>query len=171
MGKEVVYGLDFWCNWTPEPEHRRSSTGMKMARNSHAMNFARPQKTTGKPGYLQAIWPRNRGNVSPAIAESLGRLCVAAEDAFPDALGLLRAWLRPPAQPVSLVRQLHKSGLCDRFPAQALDLLSLVIGEQTEWPPRDLGSCLQAIQSAMPELAGDPRFERLEVFQRQRGLG
>nr|WP_288120021.1 hypothetical protein [Thiomonas sp.] len=48
--------------------------------------------------YLHAIWPKTRDNISPAIAESLGRLCVAAQDAFPEALVLLRAWLQPPAQ-------------------------------------------------------------------------
>lgn len=121
--------------------------------------------------YLHTIWPKNRGNVSPAISESLGRLCITAEDAFPDALELLRAWLQPPAHPEYLVHRLHKAGLCNKFPAQALDFLSLVIGDQTEWPPGNLGACLQAIQTAMPELAGDPRFERLVVFQRQRGLG
>jgi hypothetical protein len=34
--------------------------------------------------YLHAIWPRTRDNISPAIAESLGHLCVAAAEAFPD---------------------------------------------------------------------------------------
>ncbi len=121
--------------------------------------------------YLHAIWPKNRDNVSPAIAESLGRLCVAAEDAFPDALAQLRAWLQPIAHPNYLVHRLHKAGLCRKFPVQALNFLSLVIGEQTEWPPGDLGACLQAIQRAIPALAADLRFERLVVFQRQRGRG
>lgn len=119
--------------------------------------------------YLHAIWPKTRDNVSRAIAESLGRLCVAADDAFPDALALLRAWLQPPAHPDYLVHRLHKAGLCGKFPVQALDFLSLVIGDQTDWPPGDLGACLQAIQTAIPGLAADLRFERLVVFQRQRG--
>jgi hypothetical protein len=121
--------------------------------------------------YLHAIWPKNRDNVSPAIGESLSQLCVASEDAFPDALALLRAWLQPIAHPSDLVHRLHKAGLCGKFPAQALDFLSLVIGEQTEWPPRDLGACLQSIQTAIPGLAADMRFDRLVVFQRQRGRG
>lgn len=33
--------------------------------------------------YLRTIWPKTRDNISPAIAKSLGRLCVAAQDAFP----------------------------------------------------------------------------------------
>ncbi|MGN5486394.1 hypothetical protein ACLJB8_09595, partial [Campylobacter coli] len=59
--------------------------------------------------YLQDIWPRTRDKVSPAIAESLGRLCVAAQDAFPEALTLLRAWLQPPAHPDYLVHRLREA--------------------------------------------------------------
>jgi len=121
--------------------------------------------------YLHAIWPKTRDNISPAIAESLGRLCVAAQDAFPEALALLRAWLQPPAYPDYLVHRLHEAGLCGRFPEQALDFLSLVIGDQTQWPPSDLGACLEAIESAKPELKTDPRFERLMAYLRQHGRG
>lgn len=119
--------------------------------------------------YLHAIWPKNRDNASPAIAESLGRLCVASADAFPDAVALLRAWLQPLAHPNYLVHRLHKADICSKFPVQALDFLSLVMGEQTEWPPAELGACLQSIQAANPGLAADVRFERLVAIQHQRG--
>lgn len=121
--------------------------------------------------YLHAIWPKTRDNVSPAIAESLGRLCVAAQDAFPEALTLLRVWLQPPAHPDYLVHRLHEAGLCGKFPEQALDFLSLVIGDRTQWPPSDLGACLDAILIAAPELEADPRFERLMAYLRQHGRG
>lgn len=121
--------------------------------------------------YLHAIWPKTRDNISPAIAESLGRLCVAARDAFPDALALLRVWLQPPAHPDYLVHRLHEAGLCGRFPGQALDFLSLVIGDQTQWPPSDLGACLEAIRTFVPGLETDQRFERLMAYLRQHGQG
>lgn len=121
--------------------------------------------------YLHAIWPKTRDNVSPAIAESLGRLCVAAQDAFPEALSLLRAWLQPPAHPDYLVHRLHEAGLCGKFPEQALDFLSLVIGDQTQWSPSGLGACLDAMRIAAPELEADPHFERLMAYLRQHGRG
>lgn len=111
--------------------------------------------------YLHAIFPKTRDNISPGIAESLGRLCVAAEDAFPEALTLLRVWLQPLDHPDYLVHRLHESGLCSKFPEQALDFLSLVIGSQTLWPPADLGACLEKIRTASLELVADNRFERL----------
>lgn len=119
--------------------------------------------------YIHAIWPKTRDNISPAIADSLGRLCIAAHDAFPEALGLLRAWLQPPPHPNYLIHRLHETGLCDRFPEQALEFLSLVIGDQTQWPPTELGACLDAIRTAAPELDADQHFERLRAYLRRYG--
>ncbi|MEN1993302.1 MULTISPECIES: anti-phage defense-associated sirtuin Dsr1 [Stenotrophomonas] len=119
--------------------------------------------------YLHAIWPKTRDNVSPAIAESLARLCVAAQDAFPEALTLLRGWLLPAAHPEYLVHRLQEAGLCGRFPEHALDFLSLVIGDQTQWPSSDLGDCLEEISSVAPDLDTDPRFQQLIVYLRQSG--
>ncbi len=119
--------------------------------------------------YLHAIWPKTRENISPAIAETLGRLCVAAQDAFPEALALLRAWLQPPAHPDYLVHRLHEADLCGRFPEQTLDFLSLVIGDQTQFPPSELEACLEAILTAAPELEADWRFVRLMSYLRRHG--
>jgi len=121
--------------------------------------------------YLHAIWPKSRDKISPGIAESLGRLCVAAQDAFPEALTLLRAWLQATAHPGYLVHRLHEANLCVQFPVPALDFLSVMIGDQTEWPPRDLGACLEAIRTAAPALESDPRYERLIAYLRQHGRG
>jgi len=119
--------------------------------------------------YLQTIWPKTRDKISPAIAESLGRLCVAAQDTFPEALELLRPWLQPIAHPDYLVHRLHEANLCGKFPQAALDLLRLMIGPQTQWPPADLGACLKAIRDAAPEVEGDERYRSLMVYLRQHG--
>ena len=119
--------------------------------------------------YLRVIWPKTRDNFSLAIAESFGLLCVAAQEAFDKALDQLRAWLQPLIDPHYLVHRLHEADLCDKFPKETLDFLSLVIGDQTQWLPRDLITCLKAINTSAPELATDPRYERLMTYSRQHG--
>lgn len=119
--------------------------------------------------YLHAIWPKTKDNVKPNIAESFGRLCVSAQDAFPSALAQLRSWLQSLERPHFLVRRLHKSGLCDKFPEQSLDFLDLVIGNRTKWPPQDLANCLEGIGASVPELATDQRYERLREYSRRHG--
>jgi hypothetical protein len=119
--------------------------------------------------YLRTIWPRTRNNISAEIAESLGRLCVAAQDGFPDALELLRAWLQPASHPDFLVHRLHEAGLCGKFPKQALDFLNLMISDEIRWLPNDFDACLEAIQTTAPELQADPRFRRLAELLRRHG--
>jgi hypothetical protein len=121
--------------------------------------------------YLHAIWPKSRDKISPAIAESLGRLCVAAQDAFPNALKMLRGWLQPIEHPDYLVHRLHEAGSCALFPAPTLEFLNLMIGDQTQWPPSDLAACLQAIRTAAPALEIDVRYERLMAYLRQHDRG
>ncbi|GMU47216.1 MAG: hypothetical protein AMXMBFR26_19980 [Porticoccaceae bacterium] len=119
--------------------------------------------------YLRAIWPKAKGINSPAIAEALGRLCVAAGDAFPDAVALLRPWLNAVKdQHYLLVHRLQDAGLCGRLPEPALDFLDAVIGSQLQqYPPNDLKACLDAIRTANPALEADPRYRSLTEYLRQ----
>lgn len=121
--------------------------------------------------YLHAIWPKAQGANSPVIAEALGLLCVAARDAFPDAVILLRPWLGVVDHPDYLVHRLHGTGLCGLFPESALDFLNTVIGSQLQqYPPNDLKGCLDAIWMANPALEADPRYRRLTEYLRQYGI-
>ena len=70
-----------------------------------------------------------------------------------------------------LVDRLHEAELCGLFPVQALEFLNLVIGDQTQWPPSDLGTCLNTILTSEPSLEADPRYERLIGYWRQSGKG
>jgi hypothetical protein len=121
--------------------------------------------------YINNLWPKSRDRMSPAIANVMSRLCVAADDAFPEALEMLRAWLQPLAHPDSVVRMLKKSGLCAKLPEQALDFLSQVVGEQTQWLPSDLPTCLDEIRTAAPVLMADNRYEQLRILLHMRGRG
>ncbi|MGG7055403.1 hypothetical protein, partial [Nitrosomonas sp. ANs5] len=120
--------------------------------------------------YLNHIWPKSRQHASAAISDALGRLCIAAKDAFPEAMLLLHPWLQPPEYPDFLTHEFNQAGLCSKFPKQALDFLNLVIGELTQWPPGDLSACLKAIRNEMPALESDDRFIRLSNYLRKQGI-
>lgn len=117
--------------------------------------------------YFTSIWPKSRDVITPAISESLARLCVAAREAFPDALELLRHWLQPVEHPDYPVHLLFEAELCVQFPVDALVFLSSVIGDDAQWLPRKLQQCLDKIQRANPALANDRRFIRLNDLLRR----
>lgn len=118
--------------------------------------------------FWQQVWPKSRDLATPRIAESLTRLIIAARGKFPAALAAVQDWLQPIEDPDYVVHLLHESGLCSRFPTEALHLLDSIIRDQP-WAPGDLGKCLADISQAMPALDSDHRYQRLFEYGRQRG--
>lgn len=119
--------------------------------------------------YLKQVWPKSRDLICPAIAESLGRLCITAGDAFSDAWNELQYWLIQVQHPDFLVNSLYAAGLCAQFPEASLAFLTAIVGDTPEWPPSDLGKCLDAIRDAQPTLESDPRYKNFREYLRSRG--
>jgi hypothetical protein len=119
--------------------------------------------------FWQRVWPKSRDLATPRIAESLTRLVIAARSEFPAALAAVQEWLQPIEHPNHVVHLLRESGLCARFPEDALCLLDAVIADQ-QWAPRELGQCLDEIVRAAPQLAQDARIQRLREYIRRRGM-
>jgi hypothetical protein len=119
--------------------------------------------------FWQHVWPKSRDLATPQISESLVRMSIAAGSEFPAALTSVQDWLRPIEHPHFVVHKLQDSGLCDRFPVDALRLLNVIIEDQT-WAPRELGQCLHAIVQAAPNLLQDARYRRLAEYSRRREM-
>ena len=119
--------------------------------------------------FLAAIWPKTPDAVSVQISESFARACIAAGDAFPEALAETRSWLRPLQYPDRIAHPIHEAQLDARLPEAALELLDRVVGEAAQGYFLDLPKCLNAIRAAQPELERDRRFERLQEVLRISG--
>ena len=121
--------------------------------------------------YIREIWPKTWDKIYPDVMTDLGRVCIAAQDSFPEAFDLLKHWLQPTSDPSHyhniLVQKLHETEICSQFPKQALDFLDLVIPEQQCYIPRELRACLETIQISKPELGKDAKCRRLMVCVRQ----
>ncbi len=120
--------------------------------------------------YLRSIWPKSRELITPEISKSLARLCVAAGEAFPEALEELQHWLLPVQYPDYLVHLLHEAKLCEQFPADTLAFLDAVIDNEAQRLPRELQHCLNDIEQTDQQLANDARFIRLADLIRRRGI-
>lgn len=118
--------------------------------------------------FWRDVWPKSRDLATPNVSESLARLCIAAGSEFPSALTTVLDWLRPVEHPYYVIRRLHDSGLCGRFPIHALRLLGAVVTDQP-WGAPELGQCLDLIVKANPELAHDSGYQRLLEYLRRRG--
>jgi hypothetical protein len=119
--------------------------------------------------FWQHIWPKSRDLATSRVAGSLTRLVIAARGELPAALAAVQDWLQPIEHPNYVVHLLHGSALCNRYPADALSLLSAVIADQ-QLAPQELGICLDQIVQAAPSLVHDARYLRLREYFRRRGM-
>jgi len=119
--------------------------------------------------FWKEVWPKSRDLATPRIAECLTRLTIASRGEFPAALAAVRDWLQPIERPNFVVHLLHDSGLCGRYPADALHLLAVVITEE-QWAPSELGQCLDEIGEADPQSLQEAQYQRLREYIRRRGM-
>lgn len=119
--------------------------------------------------YWNSIWPKSRDYTTKVLAEPLALLCIAAHEAFPEAVQTLRPWLQPGEYADYVVHQLEEADLPHLYPERCLEFLNAVVNIQLHWPPHNLGNCLSAIESAEPNLREDVRFRRLTEYLEQRG--
>ena len=117
--------------------------------------------------YLKQIWPQDRALRSQPISEAMARIAIAAESAFPQALGLVKDWLMPVESADYPVHLLATSGLAGMFPVEALDLLDRVVSVDALWAPAELRRCLDDIASAKASLKDAIEFRRLHDFCRK----
>ena len=121
--------------------------------------------------FLHKIWPKSNDLMTPAISESIARLCIAAHNSFPEALHELKHWFQPVQHASYLVHTLHLSKLCERYPEETLNFLNSIISDESERLPRDLQQCLEQIQNVNDQLTSDARFVRLTKIIERQGVG
>lgn len=115
------------------------------------------------------VWPKSNDLATPAIAESLGRLSVAAGAEFPAALDLVLPWLSPLEHAYSVEARLANSGQCRQHPVDSLHLLAKIVDGRTSDVFR-LRECLDSIVAADPRLAQDGDYQHLLQFCRIQGV-
>ena len=119
--------------------------------------------------YLNRVWPRSREMMSRSISTNFSLACVAAGEAFPDALQGVRPWVQPVQYPDRIAEALREAEMDTRFPERALELLHRTVGGDDGEFVLELGDCLRAIREAEAALEEDHRFQRLRQILRANG--
>jgi hypothetical protein len=119
--------------------------------------------------YFRDIWPKSADAITSSVANSFARLCMRADDAFPDAVAILEPWLLKATGSDVTLHAFRNTNLSKRFPEAALTFLNAVLSERSLVLPDDLKLCLDEIRGENSILESDPRFERLSRYARQLG--
>jgi hypothetical protein len=119
--------------------------------------------------FLKRVWPNTQDAKTSAVSEGFAKLCTAAGEAFPEALGMLRDWLQPIDDISYVTHLLHEAGLCARFPQDTLVFLDLIIPANVQWLSNSLRECLRAMRTADANIEQDGQFQRLVTLVQQHG--
>ena len=111
--------------------------------------------------FLKDIWPKSSEVESSSISESFCLACMAAGDAFPEALSQVRPWLMKATFPDRVLDELHDTRLDDSFPEHALEVMHLVVADNAKFIGCKLKACLTTIREKQPELESELQFRRL----------
>lgn len=112
---------------------------------------------------IREVWPQPT-LPDPALAMQFVRLAIAAaKSEFADAIVTLGQWLGPVDEPWFAVHAVLESKLCESNPEDALELLSLTVGERC-FPADELEECLRQISESVN--VTDHRYIRLKQLAR-----
>lgn len=120
--------------------------------------------------FMKKHWRKSTDVRMVSVSERLARLCVAAGDAFPEAVMLLKDWMQRLDTPSFVIHVLVQSKLVERFPAATLTFLDNVISDDAKWLREEAKVCLAEITQALPNLSDDYRFQRIVLILRKSGL-
>lgn len=113
-------------------------------------------------GLFRAVWPREAKYRDVALNRHFADFAIAARDAFPEALDLLRPYFMPRGAGRGGTYSLTKSNLPDRFPAACLDLVWILFGLGEVVDDYELPKLLDRLIAADPRLEADRRLQWLE---------
>ena len=113
--------------------------------------------------FLRRLWPKTNDKLTAGVSAGFARLCLVAEDAFPELVREIRGYLSDAGQqrPGLLLSSLKKRGYAERFPAETLEFVGLVLGKKSVALPGDLLICLRTVRTAQPGLEKTARFKAL----------
>jgi hypothetical protein len=111
--------------------------------------------------FLMRVWPQSLEIRSPRISNKFAKLIILTGDAFPYALNDFGFWLGEATDLSFIAHLLRESGLCEKFPYEALTLLDYVSNRYSGWSFDDLRGCLDLIGESGETLREDSRYRKL----------
>jgi hypothetical protein len=139
-------------------------------------SIAKPQRKAYWEDHIvpfwQKVWPKNRELATPEISIALSQLFLIEPEVFPKVFSLIKDWLQPHKHYSDLL-EFSKSGLCNQYPDSMLEFLNLIIPAETTGfygLSGYLRACLNEIKNANANFVNDPRYRRLDEFERKNHL-
>lgn len=114
------------------------------------------------------VWPKSKDKLTPKIADSLIRFCLDSGDEFPNAFLVLKDYIGKVKQPDYVVSLMAKSKTSEKFPIETLELLDLIVDQNSNRAPYALTEAL-GILGKSNKVSNKSQFKNLLEFNRRFG--
>ncbi|MDO3527878.1 SIR2 family protein [Ralstonia pseudosolanacearum] len=105
-------------------------------------------------------WPKSSASRSEDEAEAIALFCVRTGDQFETWVRESKPFLQPFQGIYLVVKELSDSGLCEKRPDAALELLLAVVPDNP-YPTEELSQCLAKIKTVRPKMVTKKKVQRL----------
>jgi hypothetical protein len=119
--------------------------------------------------WLKRVWPRDRNLIETRTSKAFALLAIATEDAFVDAVAMLRPFMGKTQDWGYAIGNLRTSAHPNRWPRSSLDLIDSLVTLQGSLFADDLRAVLDRIAAAEPNLRRDATFRSLDDALRAAG--
>lgn len=114
---------------------------------------------------IEGAWPKALALQSAETARAFAQVAAAAGDDYPEAVRVVRPFLRPVARLETLAYGLRAEGIAlspvERFPEAVLDLLGATVADDPQQAPWGLGELVERLATAEPQLQQKDAWIRL----------
>ena len=120
--------------------------------------------------FIERAWPKIGNLNSSKISNNFALMCIQLDDAFSDAVNIVKPFLMPVENLSFFVHHLNNSPLIQKQPLEVFELLSAVFSTDTQWPDRHLREIIAEIKSLAPEVEQYPKFIEINEYLLQHNL-
>lgn len=108
--------------------------------------------------FWKEVWPKSKDRMSLKIAESVAEIIILYDDDFANSFANLKYWLKPLKFPYRILDDLVKSQICEKYPLEVLDFISLIIDKEDIYSLDKLQKCLKLIAQSNSEVVNDSKY-------------
>lgn len=112
--------------------------------------------------FFRKIWPKEQEFVSSTFTSHMISLVLAAGQKFPEALKLMRPYIRPYDQEYVSLHEIENSEVLEKFPHEALELIWLACGPRSRGGFDELPNIIRKLVEACPNIGTKRRLQWLK---------
>jgi hypothetical protein len=114
--------------------------------------------------FFKNFWVADDIGTDDNTRSNIALICVYSGNKFPIAIDMLESWLKPTANPHSILSTINETNLARDFSSETLRFLDMVISDRATFIQNELSTCLNVLEENLVNIESDRKYQRLKGF-------